>query len=522
MPPFLQALLIEYGSNPFKAFWFLFSHGGSLVIIPFMVHYAWRGWILYIEELVKHHRKYKMYRIEVPQNNEQSMKAVEQIFVHIYGTKDHPHNRVHKYWHGFWQEEFSFELVSDGGYISFHVRTPAYYGELVQAAFYAQYPDAVLTEIEDYTKEITPEMIMSEKIRCWGSEMELEQTDVRPIKCWPAWEHNLVGRAVDPLASILEFMSRLQPGERLWYQLICQPDDLPELKERAKELIDSVVEPGGVHHGASILDRIIDFPIKLLEYLGMAVFGGEATPVIHETGLTERQRLTTPERELVEEVDRKASRWPFRCKLRFMYFASPKLYDEKKGRRGMVGGLKLYRFINAFEEGHRTRTEVATLWLRWIAPHIRILWRARRMLWAYKSRDTERGEHHGFILSTEEIASVFHFPQIEVRAPFVAKTASRGVEPPTQLRYGAVEEALVGASVSIERDDVAANELPRANIVPEEANSHPGAIPPGTRFSTPIVRVEPTSTAVTPVNTAPASAKAEPSGPTPPPNLPIV
>lgn len=479
MPPLLQAILQEYGSNPFEAMWFIFGHGGALIFIPIMIQMAIKGWLFWIQEKFKHHVPHTMFRIEVPQNNEQSMKAVEQIFVQLYGIYNVP-DWHETWWLGYVQEEYAFEIVSDGGYVTYYIRTPTYYKEMTQAAFYAHYPDAILTEVEDYTKEITVEMINSGKVKVWGSEMALEADDVRPIKTYPMFEHQITQKAVDPFAYILEFMSRLQPGEKLWYQIMCQPTDLNHLKERAQEAIDEIVEPTGAGHaGPDWVDWIKDTITNFLQAVDQAIFGGEVAPAAHaeEGGLAERQRLTTPEREFVEEVDKKASRWPFHTKIRFMYFAAPKIYDGKKARRGMLGAFRLYRFVNAFREGTLTRTDWGTLPYRFVFPERRLLTRARRMFWAYRSRDMERGEHEGFVLSTEELASVFHFPQLEVRAPFVAKAQTRGVEPPTLLRFED-SAAVAGPSVSLEKGAAPAEPAPPASSLPPRVHIEAPPEPP--------------------------------------------
>lgn len=510
MSPLLEYILREYGSNPFEAFLFIFRYGGALLLIPVMVRLAVQGWIFWNQEHFKHHVPHTMFSIEVPQNNEQSMKAVEQIFVQIYGTYNIP-DWWERWWLGFVQEEFALEIVSNGGYITYYVRTPTYYKEIVQAAFYSHYPDAILTETEDYTKDMNADVIMSGKVKVWGSEMRLESDDVKPIKTYPLFEHSLTQKAVDPMANVLEFMSRMQPGEKLWYQILVQPSDLPHLKHRAKEAIDAIVEPTGAGQvGPDIIDHIQNGFLGLLQLINKAIFGGEvSTEPVREDRLTERQRLTTPEREFVEEVDRKSSRWPYYSKVRFMYFAAPRIWDGKKARRGMLGGLRLYRFINAFTEGRLTRTDWGTLPWRFVAPQRRLLWRARKMFWAYRSRDMERGEHEGFVLSTEEITALFHFPSIDVRAPYVAKAQTRGVEPPTLLRYDDAEAAVQAASVQLEggASDSEAGGLARStvateNVIPEAAmqSTRPMDVPPPVQSAQPPVHLEPE----------------------PPPNLPFV
>lgn len=519
MPLELRYFLQEYGSNPFEAFWFIFGHGGVLILIPIMIRLAIKGWVFWIQEKYKHHVPHVMYKVEVPQNNEQSMKAIEQIFVQLYGTHNPP-DWWEKWWQGYVQEEFALEIVSDGGYITFYVRTPTYFKEIVQAAFYAHYPDAILTEAEDYTKEINVDMINDGKVKVWGSEMKLEGDDVKPIKPYPGFEHQIAQKAVDPIANMLEFLSRMQPGEKLWYQILIQPTDLNHFKERAQVAIDEIVEPGGAGHaGPDIVDHIQKFVMNILELVHKLLFGGEdAAPEAHSDRLAERQRLTTPEREFVEEVDRKASRWPFHTKVRFMYFAPPNIWDGKKARRGMLGALKLYRFVNAFAEGALTRTDWGTLPYRYVFPQPRLLARARKMFWAYRSRDMERGEHEGFVLSTEEITAIFHFPSIDVRAPFVAKAQSRGVEPPTLLRYDDSGGVDAGPPVQMESGNpVALDPRSRVSLAPDQVVPEQVA---GMLPSQPGAAMEPNPGS--PTGSSNVTNDPDLIGPQPPSNLPFV
>lgn len=473
MNALLKEILVNGGTNPLKAAWYLFKYGGGLIFIPVMIHIAWTGWMFWIQEKYKHHQHFIMIKVEVPTLNEQNLKAVEQIFVHLYGARDVPNFEEH-YWDGYTQQPFSFEIVSDGGYITFYVRAPVYHRELIQAAFYAQYPDCVLTEVEDYSKVLTDEMILKDEIKMYASEVKLEKDAVFPIKTWPHWEHQLSGKAVDPLASILEVMTRLQPGEHWWLQLMAAPADVNHFKHKAEAAIMAVVEPGAAAHGhgggPDWLDKILNIPIVFLGMVHDQIWPGDYATESHDEGLTERQRLTNPERELVDEIDRKMSRWPYEVKLRWMYWAPPKLFDRIKGRRGMLGALSQFKFVNSFQEGMHARVDKTGLRYYKIMQERRVKYRARKMRWAYQSRDMERGEHEGFVLATEELASLFHFPALEVRAPFVSKATTRGVEPPSQLRYDAEPPGgRSGATVALEKELVV--EPPTVNVVAEPATA---------------------------------------------------
>ena len=68
--------------------------------------------------------------IDVPKDNEQSPKAVEQIFNQIWGYKSGA-NFVEKWWKGMFLPTMSLELVSIGGYIQYIIRAPSIFKDLV-------------------------------------------------------------------------------------------------------------------------------------------------------------------------------------------------------------------------------------------------------------------------------------------------------------------------------------------------------------------------------------------------------
>ena len=130
--------------------WFLFLRGGE-VVVAFVIAYVWIMWIRlprkrneYIKNL-----KYTLLAIDVPKLNEQSLKAVEQIFAHLHGIKSGG-TKYDKYWLGKRQVPFSLEIVSLGGFTQFLLRIPENFRDLAEASIYAQYPHATITEVADY------------------------------------------------------------------------------------------------------------------------------------------------------------------------------------------------------------------------------------------------------------------------------------------------------------------------------------------------------------------------------------
>ncbi|MFH0818970.1 MAG: hypothetical protein V1898_03180 [Patescibacteria group bacterium] len=477
-----QDIMQEYGTNPFSVFIFLMKHGGLVIIFPFFVKGCIDGWLEYIQERTKHSRKFVLMSVNVPKDNEQSMKAIEQIYAHIYGTYDTP-NFVEKWWDGWTMEVFSLEIISDGGYIKFYLRCVDYHQDIVEAAIYAQYPDAEIYEIppeDDYRKKLTVKKLDNKEIKLYGAELNLEADDIFCIRHWRGWEHSLLGKFIDPLSAILEIMSRLRPGENLWYQFLIQPVDLKPLSERCQKEINKLT--GDIKsQGSSIFDKLIEFPLNFLAYLAQEIIGTGTTDSSSQSKAQDPKRifLVEYEREAVSEIDMKRSRWPFLSKIRFIYWSKPEVYQEVKGRRGFTGALRQYKFLNAFKEGRWTKVSLSDVyWFdKYFFPFkdIRQYWRRRRLIWNYRAMNMDRGEHHGFHLNAEELASLYHFPQIDVRAPFVQKAESRRVEPPTSLVFES-QAGEMPPTVNMDNDSLPVNEnenmpslVPHPNDSPKPA-----------------------------------------------------
>ena len=65
-------------------------------------------------------------------------------------TAFRPYN---KYWKGRRNIGWSFELVGRAGETHFYLRVPTQYRNMMESAIYAAYPEAEITEAEDYLEE---------------------------------------------------------------------------------------------------------------------------------------------------------------------------------------------------------------------------------------------------------------------------------------------------------------------------------------------------------------------------------
>src|SRR3989344_8788472 len=155
--------------SPLRLMWYFFTHGGWLVYLIVIL----AG--LFELRLFLKRKKYlesipqTLLAIDIPKDNEQSLVAVEQIFATLAGIKS-SRTKYETYWLGKTQLSLSLEIISLEGYIQFLIRTPSKFRDLVEAAIYAQYPEAEITEVEDYIGLIPDDIHKGQTYyKLWGA-----------------------------------------------------------------------------------------------------------------------------------------------------------------------------------------------------------------------------------------------------------------------------------------------------------------------------------------------------------------
>ena len=141
--------------SPFFILWVLFKNGGWVIFLFIFLWGFKEIWLFNLQRKYLRSIEYIILAIDIPKANEQSAKAMEYFFTQLAGTFSRP-NLKEKYFQGKTQLSFSFEIISLDGYIQFLIYTPKSFRDLVEAAIYAQYPEAEITEVKDYIK-IIPE-----------------------------------------------------------------------------------------------------------------------------------------------------------------------------------------------------------------------------------------------------------------------------------------------------------------------------------------------------------------------------
>ncbi len=417
-------IIQAFQGNPFKVYARLFMEGGWLILLISLI------WGFYFVFIYNQRRKYiktvdyTLLAIDVPKDNEKSVQAVEELFNTLHGiisTKTEWEKKIL----GRMQLWYSLEIVSIEGYIQFLIRTPSQEIELVKSAIYAQYPDAELTEVEDYMS-LVPQDAGEEdsKYSAWGMDYYLGEQNYLPLKTYLDFEHSLTQSFIDPLASILEVMSKLAPGEFIGVMMMIQPikDRQTSIIKDGQAAIDKLMGRE-VKSKDNLLDKSFNTLMKGIDVASETIYSlwGEIDESQDER--TMLKMLTPGERGTLTAIETKCSKIKYRVRMKSCYVAPKDRYSRARGYHGMQGAFKQFDGFN--------RLKAVKTKAKYFFTKKRRYWKIKRFLRRYKERNFFESKE--FILAVDEMASLYHFPQMDVMAPLVKKAETKTVEPPTGL-----------------------------------------------------------------------------------------
>lgn len=336
------------------------------------------------------HMRFVVLRILVPKNNEKTPLAAEQMFSAIHGI----YNANLPY-----QEYISFEIAARDKYIYFYVCTPTHLKDFVQGQIYAQYPTAEINEVNDYTQDEV-EHIKDGTIKVAATDLTLVNNDVFPIKSFLNFE-------VDPLSSITSVLSKIDKDEQIWIQMMIKPVPDDWQKKGIKHI--NLAKSGSLNSpgfGAMIFGVFT----RALGAIFTTVISG-ATPESPRGAKKEDVKLSGNEEVGLKSIEAKITKLGYGTKIRLLSLA-PNENTARAKISELVGAFKQFNLLhmNGFKSG--SISESVGAWQDY----------AHRLF-----------IDEGYVLNTEEIASIYHLPSVSVVTPNLIWAGSKKGEPPANL-----------------------------------------------------------------------------------------
>jgi hypothetical protein len=320
----------------------------------------------------------------------------------------------------------SLELVSIEGQIHFYIWAKDIYKNLIEAQLYAQYPGIEVIEVPDYSINV-PEFDPA-TMGMFGIEYGLDKDDPYPIKTYvdfgldkdPKEEYK-----VDPLASVLEFLSTMGPGEQFWIQIGLRAHKKKHLHGTYFGTTDLVAEG---HH---VLDEL-----------------RESLIVEREDGSKIERFPTKGESDTMAAIERSISKYAYDTLIRSIYVARKENFKAAPRIHPQLGLFKSFgsKDLNSIVPNWVTGFNYEQFGIR----DKGLVSRKRFILAEYQSRSffysppsilrhipllSAFAPHHAhpFILNVEELATIYHLPGSTAAAPGLDRILSRKGEAPRNL-----------------------------------------------------------------------------------------
>lgn len=328
---------------------------------------------------------------------------------------------------------FSLEIVSLEGQVHFFIWTRANFRRIVEGQMYAQYPGVQIVEAPDYTRLISA---TPEEWSLWGCDFKHTAAAPLPIKTYIEYGLDKVQKEpeqVDPLANLIEFMASIGKGEYIWLQFIIRAHKGEKYGVRPGESKSSKLNKGGKAYTWK------DEAKELVEEIRHATRDTYTDPATGE----ERPGFPNPTKgqsEKIAAIERNVSKLAFDVGARGIYLAKPEKFNgpmiahlialfkpfTSEEWNGINSSAWMKRFDDyPWEIGVEKKKN---LYRRKLVEQYR-----RRQFFYNPFFEGGLRMSDAMVMSTEELATVYHIPSSAIGTPGLARIQSATGEAPPNL-----------------------------------------------------------------------------------------
>lgn len=359
-----------------------------------------------------------LLEIRLPRDTSRTPLAMETVFtsMHIGGGETTWYKRVIQ---GRTRPWYSYEIVSIGGKVHLYAWMRTGWRRAFESYVYAQYPGVEIIEAMDYSRLVDPS---HEPYDLTAFEFKKTKPDPYPIKTYVEYgmdQPQKPEEQVDPLGQLLEVLGAIGPKEQVWLQFVVRihkgekydPKQTRTWKDEAKDVIASLREEDKVEN----------------EYVDAN--GVKRTTVSYPN----------PTRAMagrIEAIEKNTGKAPYDVGIRGFYFA------PKDVAQGTMGGVLVNIFKPFSSENANSLMPVDGRWSNhfndypWEDPHgHHQAHMNHEVLELYRLRAFFHPPYIGeySVLSTEELATMFHIPSSAVSTPTLPRIQSTTTEAPGNL-----------------------------------------------------------------------------------------
>ncbi|MCR4279444.1 MAG: hypothetical protein NUV78_01760 [Candidatus Zambryskibacteria bacterium] len=380
-----------------------------------LLNVAFNGWMDYIRRRWINGQGSVLLEVKLPKEMLKTPAAMELVFNGLWEPSS-PGTFVDAFWEGKVRDWFSFEIVSIGGEVKFFIWALPRWKKIIESRIYAQYPEAEVFEVEDYAKDLRYD---PEELNMFGITTKLVKADAYPIKTYVEYELHKDNKeqeeTIDPITPVLEYLGTRKPGEFAAMQILVQA-------HRKEGILD-----GKVFVKPDWGDGVKKAIKEILEK--------DAVVKAEKDKPQTFMSISSTQTDTIKAIERNVSKLAFDTMVRLLYIAPVDSYD-KTIAMGFIGSMR--QFGSTTLNGIRPDKfmSVAFPWQDFKD------WKKREVqsthIDAYKRRsffNTPYKHLNGkpYILTTEELATIFHIPGSVASTPNLVRSPSKKSEAPANL-----------------------------------------------------------------------------------------
>lgn len=369
-------------------------------------------------------QNYILLELRLPRDTMKTPLAMETFFTNMhFGPGETTPYKVNVL--GQMRPWWSFEIVSLGGRIHFYIWTREAMRRGIESFLYAQYPGMEIIEAEDYSRLFDPSDYSQN--RMFGEEFvkfhadKEAQADPYPIKTYVDYGLDKQGakpeEQIDPLSQLIELLGAMGPKEQFWIQFI--------IRQSKKEKYDE--EKDWKKAGQEEIEKIRSAAVKKGSYVDPAT-----GKTIETTGFP---NPTKGQQETISAIERNINKPGFDVGIRAMYTAPESAYQ------GIMANfvLALWKpFQNENGSGLKSAVKYSGSFndYPWEDPKgVAHRFVEKKFVKMYRRRAYFNQPYIGpwSILSSEELATLFHIPSATIAAPGLPRIQSTTSGAPSNL-----------------------------------------------------------------------------------------
>lgn len=413
----LDGIITFFGTGLIYALYFM--NATALFWLPPVLLVAFgRLWVLYVRRKFILSRKRVLLEIKLPKDTYKSPAAMEIIL----GALDLPIREgkwYTKYIKGTLRPWFSLEMVSIEGNVRFFIWTEEDFRMLIENQIYGQYPAAEVVEAVDYTRHV-PYGQEGSGWKLFGSNIKLTKDDPYPIKTYvdygldkdPKEEYK-----IDPMTAVIEYLGSLGKGEQAWIQILIQATR--ETKTSVFGIFGA--ERSWRKEGEKLVEKIQEDHKK-------------KNKPDKEGAFPPMTAMSKGEVEKISAIERSVSKPGFDTGIRVIYLGKGDAFNGN-AIPGLMGAFKQYgsNELNGFRPDNATSFDYP--WQDY--KDTRMNKKKAGIFNAYCARGYFYPPYSRkpFVLNTEELATIFHFPGSVAETPTFERIESQKGEPPSNLPF---------------------------------------------------------------------------------------